>query len=173
MAAPADLQTIVQGLMPALDASLDPTCVIDPDCRVVFMSQSMRTLLGVRPRDLAQKNLVFCDLIKLTACKDGCKIAQVIKTGEPFRLDETPASRGDTKLRVGIKVGALKTEGETAAAGAVICLRDTTAEILLQAKYHKSLQIIEEKDLTILDLEEKVQALQRSLRNAAGTRIRS
>lgn len=166
MATPS-IEDIVKTLLPALEASLDPVCVVDHECRVVYMSQSMRSLLGVRPRDLAQKKPVFCDLITLTACKAKCRIEQVIQSGEAFRLDETPAVKGETKLRVGIKAAPLL-PGKL---GAVIHLRDTSAEILLQAKYHKSLQIIEEKDLMILQLEEKVQALQRTLRNAAGSRI--
>lgn len=141
------LKRVLELITPGLDASIDPVCVVDTANKILHLSASMKAFLSVRPRELS-KGLVFCDLLKLSACESGCKILHTIKSGTNLRLDETPASRGDMKLRVVLKAVPLydpEDKSETPI-GAIISVRDTTGEILVQAKYHKLMQIIEDEE---------------------------
>lgn len=159
------LKQILVEMKPALDSSMDCVCVVDIAGQVIYCNTPMRAFLGLRNRELGKKP-VFCDLIKLSACDSACQIDQVIQTGAVVRLDESPASKGKDKLRVSLRALPLFDEDGSKRIGAIITLRDTTGEVLLQAKYHKLLEIAVQKDAKIAELDEKIQALQLSMRKA-------
>jgi hypothetical protein len=155
-------------LKPALDASLDAIAIVDESNRIVYANVAMKNFLAVPARDF-KKNPVFCDLVKFAACEKTCQMLHVIKSGEMVRLDETPAAKPNEKVRVLLKaVPLLNPEDPNASApiGAIITVRDTTGEILLQAKYHKVMQLLGEKDTKINELMDRLNALRTALRRA-------
>jgi PAS domain-containing protein len=161
-------RALLKPMTDALECSLDAVCVVDPDGKIAYLNPQMRALLKVTARTLKQSQK-FCDLIKLAACEKSCRIAHVIASGERVRLDEAPAACGGRKMRVMIQAVPLRGEGKTL--GAVITLRDTTGEILLQAKYHKSARMIEDLETQVRDLTDKFREMQERLRRAAVARI--
>jgi|GEM_PF-1337927 len=158
-------------LKPLLELSIDPVCVVNEKKEVVYMDLAMKSLLGLKGREL-RKRMIFCDLLKLPICSPkangecrDCQIDKVIKKAHNIRIDEVPATRGTKKLRVSIKASAIHDAGGKVI-GAVISVRDTSGEVLLQAKYHKILDVLKVQEQQIHDLEEKVHSLYSSLRRA-------
>lgn len=155
-----------------MDASLDSYFVVDDKSELVLMSPGLRALLKLRPKSGA-KNKKFCDSIELSVCKKGCVIDRLLESGEDFRFDETPAVQGDSKMRLTIKGVPIYSANKRRKKpiGAIVTVRDTSGEIIVQAKYHKALNIISEKEEEIAKLEDKIQGLLRSLRNTGGLRM--
>lgn len=131
-------------MKPALEAVLDPLCVVNHKNEVIYANLAMKGLLGLTGKDLKEYP-VFCDRVKLPACEKECQIQHAIDSQEMLRLDETPSTKitpkGHDKMRAIVKVVPFT---EDQLKGAIITLRDTTGEVLLQAKYHKILQILQE-----------------------------
>jgi hypothetical protein len=166
MLADDELKKLIKDVMPLLEISLDPICIVNHLNEIVYMDLPMKSLLGLKGRELRKRN-VFCDVLKLSACQTHCQIQHVLDTGHPFRLDELPASRGPKKLRVAFKaIPLFRTRGEDKGkpVGAIITVRETTGEVLLQAKYHKLMEMLKERDDKISTLEERLNALQTSIR---------
>jgi transcriptional regulator with PAS, ATPase and Fis domain len=163
-----EFRALIKPMADALEASLDPVCVVDRQNHIVYLNAPMRSLLKATARSLA-KTRKFCDLLKLAACEKSCRILHAIESGEKFRMDEAPAASAGGKMRVLIQAVPIRAEGGVA--GAVITVRDTTGEILLQAKYHKSARIIEDLETQVKDLNEKYREMQERLRRAAMVRI--
>jgi transcriptional regulator with PAS, ATPase and Fis domain len=163
----ARLKKVLSGLKPFLEASLDPICVVDAAGKIAYVNLGMKNLLSLRGSDL-KKGIEFCSTIKFAACQTECQIKHALSSSRPLRLDETPAQRGGEKLRVALKAVPLRDpEGEAPGAiGAIIVLRDTTGEVILQAKYHKLMHVVGEKDLQIAELEGRIEKLQAVLRRA-------
>jgi len=163
----AALKKIVDNLKPALDASLDPACILDTSGKIVSFNFSMKGFLVIPAREL-KKNLVLTDLIKLTVPNENSTIAHLLKTGEQIKLDETPATRGDTKLRILFRAVALfdPDKPKSLPIGALITLRDSTGEVLLQAKYHKVSELLHEREVQVSELETKLESFRTALRNA-------
>ena len=92
---------------------------------------------------------------------------EALKAGTAYHLSETPAARKGEKLRISIKMSGIVPNGNSSE-GAVLTLRDTTAEIVLHAKYHKSMSLLEENREKLAETEDKLSALRRSLRNVVG-----
>jgi hypothetical protein len=168
-----NLKAMLQTLKPALEASLDAVAMVDSSNRLVYANVAMRGLLGVSTQQL-KKAPVFCDLLKLSVCVKSCEILGALKSGETLRLDETPASRRGEKLRVLLKAVPLfdlsgsDSKSATKPVGALISVRDTTGEVLLQAKYHKILQMLADKEEQITDLLDRLNTLRGTLRRARG-----
>lgn len=163
---------ILAAFKPALDASLEPVCVVNALSEIIYMNMPMKNFLGLRPRDLSS-GAVLCDIVRLGACKQHCQILDVLRTGTPLRLDETPAEKRNQKLRLTIKAVPFYEGGAsrgTRPLGAVVSLRDSTGEILLQAKYHKLLEVLEEKDEQVEELQERFRTIQKTLRGARDSR---
>ena len=166
---PEKYKALVAVLKPAFEASLDPICVVNGENRIMYMNMQMKNFLGIRLKDL-ENGVIFCDLVKLSSCRERCQILESIQSAAAMRFDETPATRGADKLRVSLKTVPLL-DGPSRASlpvGAIITLRDTTGEILLQAKYHKLLELIHQKAERIEALEDKIESLRKSLRGARG-----
>ncbi|MCM2323821.1 MAG: PAS domain-containing protein [Oligoflexia bacterium] len=166
--AQAMLKALIAAMKPALEASLDPVAVVDAQNRVAFCNAGMRSFLGLRGRDVS-KAPVFCERVTLTDCEEGCKVLAAIQSGTAIRLDEIPAVRGGEKVRVSIAVvpfGADAGAESGKAVGAVLTLRDSSAEIVLQAKYHKVLELLAVRDAKLAELEEANKTLKLALRKA-------
>lgn len=154
-------------IKPAVDASMDAICIVDASGKLVYHNMAMKSFLAVKSRELSEKPMIG-DLLKLTADATA-QFSDLFAKGIVVRLDETPASKGKEKVRVSLRAVPLYEHGKNpkgAPIGALITLRDTTGEILLQAKYHKLLEMMTEKDSKIADLEDRLKALRSSLRKA-------
>ena len=157
-------EALVSQLNPAIEASMDPVCILDSRARIVYANKGMQVFLATTRRALV-KGVKFCELIKLSVCAKECQIEAALKAGTEFHLSETPAARKGEKLRISIKMSGIVPNGN-GSEGAVLSLRDTTAEILLHAKYHKSMSLLEESREKLTDTEDRLSALRRSLRHA-------
>ena len=155
----AGLTETIAALKPAMEACLDPMCVVDSKNRIAYLNEPMRELLGIKAK--GKEQLCFCEVVKLAVCKAGCQVEDVLESGESVRFDETPASRGSAKLRLNIQISPVKGTAKTkkaAVAGALISVRDVTNDFLVQAKYLKALQLLEQRDSKIAELEDKLQS---------------
>jgi len=162
------LKVTITLFKPVFEASLDGIAVLDVDCRIQYANSSMRSLLGISGRELA-KSPVFCDCIILSACAAQCELQRVANTGATLRLDESPAERGEDKMRISLKAIPLyypgKQKGPTPL-GVIVSARETTGEILLQAKYHRAMLLMQEKDQAILELADRLKLKEDVLRRS-------
>jgi hypothetical protein len=160
------LLKLLPALKVPLEGTLDPFCVVNGANEIVHMDLAMRVLLGLSGRDVSKK-LVFCDVLKLSACESSCQIEQVIRSGLPLRQDEQPATRLSRKLRVTLKATPIPDPADPKQIlGAIIVVRDTSAEVLLHAKYHKMLELLKDKDLQMGEQAAQLRKLQDTLRRA-------
>ncbi len=140
----------------ALDVSLDPTGVIDAEGRLVAMNPAMRSLLGIRGRKRPGK-IILCDAIGLTVCEGRdprrCRLVHVATHGKHLKLDEVPATIQGEMAQITLRAIPVGKPPW----GAVVTVRNTTAETLVQAKYHRAVEFMHERD-------EKIAVLQRRLR---------
>jgi hypothetical protein len=168
-----ELNVLVSRLKPALEASLDCVAVVNAVNQVVYANLSMKNLLGLKGREL-KRLPVFCDILRLAACEQSCQVLEMIQSGTVLKLDEAPCVVGEQKLRVILKgvplfaadLSGLPRTALDAPIGAILSLRNSTGEILLSAKYHKSLQIIRIHENRIAELEDKLNKAQSVLRRA-------
>jgi PAS domain-containing protein len=164
-------ESLIRSHASLLDASMDPICVLNPDAGIVFLNKSMSVFLGASPRTL-RKCPKFCDLVELGVCKGGCKLAHALDEGKAFRVSETLAIRNKESLRISLRLIPVSTTVAGIPEGcAFMSLRDSTAEIVVQAKFHRAVDLIKQRDEAIQDLNDKVRALQKSLRDASLYRI--
>lgn len=152
------LSAMISAMMPALEVCLDPVCVVDASGQIVFLTTPMGSLLKVRPREL-KRGVVFCDAIKLAACVKECQVRKAIGSGKGIRLDETPGTIGGEKMR-----GMLQVIPLPKGLGALISVRDTTADVLVLAKYHKLTDELDRKELKIAELEVRLESMRGGLR---------
>ncbi|MCC7442498.1 MAG: hypothetical protein IT285_12750 [Bdellovibrionales bacterium] len=171
MAADPIFQHIVDLLGPALRVSLDPVAVVDSSGVILYANSSMRSFLEIRGNRGKPR---FQELLKIASLEGQHPLDRTIATGEEIRLDELPAIKASgQKVRVIFKSVPLFDPTETQNRrifAAILSLRDTTGEVLLQAKYHKLKELQEDKDSEIMDLREKVEDILESLRRHRGAR---
>lgn len=141
-------------MRPALEASLDPVAVVDSTGTIVFSNPAMRIFLrsGQRKSRMHQK---FCERVKLAICQPKCQLMRILQKPDIVRVDETPAVIGAEKMRVSVKMVPIVDPDVSDTAiivGAVVSVRETTGEILVQAKYKKTLKLLQDKDAEILAL---------------------
>jgi PAS domain-containing protein len=156
----------------AIDASLDPVCIVDASNHILYFNLPMRSLLKLKLRQIQEKKICFCDVLKLSVCSKRCRILEALATAEIARYEEIPAARGPDKFRMTVKVAPYRevNSGKNGpVVGAFITIRDVTGEFLVQAKYHKALEIIEQRTEEIQDLEFRVRSLQQTLKRSRGT----
>lgn len=155
MAEKTALDKWIETVIPVLESSLDAVAVVDSKNLIHYANSSMKTLLKLRPADL-KTHKKFCDCITLSICANACRIETLITSGKSFRFDESPATLPTvpelTKLRILIRGAPIPENKSSKNIGAVITLRDTSAEVLVQAKYHKLARMVEERDETIQEL---------------------
>lgn len=167
-------RNLMSQLIPLLEASLDPVAVLDQQGEIVYMDLAMKSALGLRGREL-RKRLVFWEQLKLGVDgHESGRLKDVLKKGESFRADDLPAQRKGENLRVSLKAVPVHAHypanpGDVPV-GAIVTLRDTTAEIMLQGKYHKARELLRDATAELAELRPRVERLEntlRSLRNRA------
>jgi hypothetical protein len=165
------LKVTITLFKPVLEASLDAVAVLDRACRVRYANSSMRLLLGLSARELARAP-IFCDCVTLAVCATHCEIQRVADGGKSLRIDESPAERGpkgEDKMRVSLKALPLFYPGKQKGPeplGVIVSARETTGEILLQAKYHRAMLLMQEKDQEIMDLSDRLKLKEDVLRRS-------
>ena len=154
----------------AIDASLDAACIVDRDGRIQSYNSSLKHMLQMPVRQL-ESHPVLCDALTLSVCKHACQIKEAIEIGAARRFDETPAVIQNQKVRILLKVTPIfDSEQKTGkASGAIITIRDTTAELLLHAKYLKLQKVIKEKDSRIEEKDSKIEELSERLQKIRDT----
>lgn len=118
----------------------------------------------MRAREL-KSSPVFCDRLKLSVCDKGCQVLAAIQRKAVARFDELPATLGETKLRMILKVSPIPDPDSDDVLGAVLFMRNTTAEIVLQAKYKKLIQLAGQREEMVRDLQTRVESLMSSLKH--------
>src|SRR5689334_9520035 len=104
----------------ALDASIDPACLVDPTGKILVLNVLMKGFLRLKKRHLTDLP-VLCDLIKFDVCKAGCRVVKAIQDGAQVSLSEVPSVLADTKMRVVLKITPIL------GMGAIVAVRDTSA----------------------------------------------
>jgi PAS domain-containing protein len=156
---------VLEMLEPGLTATFDSACVVDTENRIVHLNLAMKHFLGLSPRAL-KSGVVLCDHLKLAACKKDCRLLEAIRGEEPLRLEGAPAEVKNIKHRISMSAVPLRDPGLPRISepiGALIIVRDTTGEVLLQAKYHKVLKLLEDIEEEKENLKSKIRGLQDAL----------
>jgi len=157
------LEDAYRRLKPALDASLDPACIVMADGTVHSGNAAFRSLVKKSQRDLDGKCRLL-DLLRLTDERDEASLGAAIREGKKFQTVEAPASLEGHKVRLSVKTAAVQLPGAKAGRplGSLVCLRDSTGEVLVQAKYLKLLKILEEKDQLVSELKDRLDSTRRT-----------
>lgn len=113
---------------------LDAYCIVDVLSNVVDFNIAFSDLCGYTYRKVFKIGS-FCDLVKLEICPHQCPGKQIVTSQRPIRLDELEgSSRAFPNLRLILAGVPLFTKsGEIM--GAMLTLRNVTAEDELQKKY--------------------------------------
>jgi diguanylate cyclase (GGDEF)-like protein len=119
---------------PLLDIFLDAFCVVDAENCVVDFNEAFMELTGESYRKVLKIG-DFCTLLKTQYCPGECPAKQAITQNRPVRIDEV---RGQTKSFPDLQmilgaVPILTPAGEPV--GALLTIRNVTAESELQKKY--------------------------------------
>lgn len=158
------LDNLLKSMAPAIEGSLDGICMLNRDCEIVYANAAARHLLKLRVRDI-KLNKVFCDIIKLSCCSQNCQIDKSMKVKESIHFDELPVVLNDHKMRIMLKGIPLFGRKDSDPVGILLTIRDTTAEVLVQAKYHKLAVIMKEKQEEIDELKAKLRRLFEAMRS--------
>lgn len=156
-----NLKILLKSLIPAIEASLDCICITDASGRIVHYNSLFKTTTQLRVRELSKAPL-FDQVFRFND-GEGKKFSLpgLTRTGEAVKLDETPiqikSDKGTLKIRGLLRIIPLEHSGQVI--GTMVSLRDTTAELLLQAKYKKIQDQLVKKEADITQLREKVRAL--------------
>ena len=142
---------------------MDPLCIVGQECEILHLNLAMRAVLGIKGRQ-RPASLDFCAFVKLSAFAEGCPVRRLIESGESVQHDQTPAVIAGHKMRILFRAVPFMTDSDGRVLAALIALRDTTGEVLLQAKYHKLKQMVAERDGTITILEEKLKRIRDTFR---------
>lgn len=132
----AQLDAWLQKNRPLLDIFLDAFCVVDAENRVVDFNDAFTELTGESYRK-ALKIGDFCALLKTPSCPIECPARQVIAQNKPLRIDEL---KGETKAYPDLQMilGAVPITGEDGTPiGALLTIRNVSAESELQKKYEE------------------------------------
>lgn len=167
MAADVIFQHLLDLLGPALRVSLDPLAIVDDTGRLLYCNGPMRAFLELKGK-AAVKTARFQEKLQIHDSGGLHPVDRALVTGEEIRLDEEPATKASgQKVRILFKAVPLfdPTQPEARKVfAAIVSLRDTSGEVLLQAKYHKLLEMQDDKELEILDLKEKLSGLMESMK---------
>jgi diguanylate cyclase (GGDEF)-like protein len=128
------LDAWLQTNRPVLDIFLDAFCVVDAENRVVDFNEAFMELTGESYRKVL-KIADFCVLLKTQFCPDECPAHQVMNSGKPIRIDEI---LGESKAfpELQMILGGVPIQGpDGQSVGALLTIRNVTAESELQKKY--------------------------------------
>lgn len=159
------LKDFVKSLKMAIEVSLDPVLIVDTEMRIIYFNTAFKALTQLTRRELAT-GTDFLKLIRFGGGVQSQRMRNVVEKSEVMRLDEAPAEVGKRKIRVTMKAVPVfdPDDPEKEPIGALVAIRETTGEVLVQAKYHKIRQLLEEKDLAIDDLRDQLHRLRDSYR---------
>ncbi len=139
------LRVWVQRHKQVIDVLLDAFVVVDSQNRVVDFNVAFSELCGESYRKTLKIG-DFCKLLKMERCPDGCPAREVIITGRPIRLDEVKAC-SSTRPELELILGGVPifADDEVTLLGAMLTIRDVSAEMALQKKY------VERKEDSVTD----------------------
>jgi hypothetical protein len=141
-------------LTPSFEAFLDAVCLTDANGIVLHANPAMRILLDLQTKQINRSpGPRFQNFITLPMVANNNPFNPSIFEKGTFRLDETPATKSNgEKARVLLLVTQVRDTENHEIVGHFVNIRDTTAEILLQAKYVKLQQILERKEAELQEL---------------------
>ncbi|MFC1610765.1 DUF4388 domain-containing protein [Myxococcota bacterium] len=119
------------------DVLPDPVFLVDRALNVWYHNRPFELATGVRMRSRRYKGLPCRDLLGLEICTSTCVLKQAVETTQPVRLAEIAGHTAGGERRV-FNINAIpvcRNDGVTF--GALIFLRDITAEADMQSKYKK------------------------------------
>jgi hypothetical protein len=150
----ANLPEWANRLTPSFEAFLDAVCLTDATGSILHANAAMRILLGLQTKQLSRVPAPrFQDFVTLPTVPGNNPFDPKLFEKGCFRLDEAPATKASgEKARILLLVTQVRDIASPQTVGHFINIRDTTAEILLQAKYVKLQQILEKKEAEIQDL---------------------
>jgi len=162
-----ELKKVLRLITPLLDGALESIAIVDTTGVIIYANRSMKNLLGLKGKTIRGKPR-FTSRVELTDCKGFDPLLEVIKTGETYQEDQTPAIINKEKKRVLIKALSLKdVDNSENIVGAIVTLRDDTGEILLSAKYQKVLKENEELRNKVERLQLKIEGLKETVYEVA------
>jgi hypothetical protein len=139
--------------LPLLDASLDACALLSTEGHVLQVNSAMKVFLALEARALLRSaKPLLTELLQFTGKPDSFPMGEALL--QPLREDELPVQHRKTGERHRLLLGAtpIRAPGTGLPEGLFLTLRDSTAEILLQAKYTKLLQMLDQKNEEIADL---------------------
>jgi diguanylate cyclase (GGDEF)-like protein len=128
------LQTWIAQHRQLLEVFLDAYCIVDLNNRVVDFNVAFTELCGESYRKIL-KIADFCKLVSTEMCPDNCPARQIVNTKGPVRLDElNGASKAHPELQMILGGVPIVDELDTVL-GALLTIRNVSAESELQKKY--------------------------------------
>jgi diguanylate cyclase (GGDEF)-like protein/PAS domain S-box-containing protein len=119
---------------PLLEILLDAFCVVDQNNQVLDFNDAFSELCGESFRKILKIGN-FCELLKTEQCPDKCPARQVMETEGSIRLDEI-AGTSKTYPTLHMIIAAVPIRGtDGAVLGALVTIRNVSAEAELQKKY--------------------------------------
>lgn len=138
----------------------DAWFVVDEQDRIVALNAAFHQLF---PRAIARnlKSMTCCEAVSLPTREGDRCLRRLCVSGGPFRLSEIDAEVGGQKLRLVISAVPLAFAPEKV--GALIVLRDVTADARVQARYR---ELVDGMERQRRELEERLEARTRDLLSA-------
>ena len=113
----------------------DPVFLVDRSFNVWYFNRAFQDAVGVRMASRRYKDKPCHELLGLTICQNDCVMKQVIHSNKPASLAEITGETAAGLFR-NFHINAIPlVNPQGNAFGALIVLRDNTAEVSLQKKY--------------------------------------
>jgi two-component system cell cycle response regulator len=122
-----------------LEILLDAYCIVDLDNRVVDFNTAFTELCGETYRKILKIG-DFCELVKTEVCPHQCPSRQVVSSEKALRIDELSGSSKAYSTLNMIIGGVPVFDSERKIIGALITIRNVSAETELQKKYGERTQ---------------------------------
>ncbi len=117
------------------DNILDPVFLVDRGFNVWYFNRAFETTVGVRMNSRRYKDRPCYELLGLGVCKDNCVMKQAVATKQNVRLAEIPGKPAGGEEK-NFHINAIPVSNEQGTPfGALIFLRDITAETQIHEKY--------------------------------------
>ena len=154
----ATLPDWAKNLTPSFHAFLDAVCVTDATGGIIHANPAMRVFLGLQTRQLTRDpppNIK--EFLTFQGVPGGDPFQANLFEKNAVRYDETPATKiTGEKVRLLLLISQIRDPATQTVQGHFVNLRETTAEILLHAKYIKMQQILEKKEAELQELRLRV-----------------
>jgi PAS domain-containing protein len=152
---PPPLPEWASRLTPSFEAFLDAVCVTDATGAILHANPAMRVLLGLQTKQLSRTPPPkLTDFLTLPSVPGNNPFAPALFEKGALRYDEAPATKvdGGERIRILLLITQIREPITQEVQGHFVNVRETTAEILLQAKYLKLQQILEKKEAELQEL---------------------